>query len=394
MASIIESSSEILKLALGQRSKLLRITLNRPKALNSLVAEQTVHLAKLMPAIASSNEISAVLLEGTGGRAFCAGADIKAVVNNNNKSDIFLGEYITNSWFAKGLNGKPIVALWRGIVMGGGVGLSIFANHRLTTDTVKFAMPETKLGLFPDVGAAFVYLERFTTPSLAAYVGLLSHTLNAADLLAFDFATKIVSEKSLEGLSESLFNSDKPLTHQSIAHSISSLEEPTSIPQPTLTKGVIEKVNHYFDSSLTTVSEVIAKLEAGVKADDTWAKNTLDELNERCPTSCVIWMKQLYELQRYAKEVGYDFRKPDSKLRLKVIRRCFETDYKLTQWCLETDPGRNLYEGARALLIDKTKDTKWHPKTFAETEESLKDMAIPYESLEHNHLGLLLPSII
>jgi len=165
------------------------ITLDRPRALNALSHAMVLRLHALLDQVEADATLRAVVLRGEGPKAFCAGGDVIALAHSVRDGealhrDFFLDEYRLD-WRLHTF-GKPVVAFMHGIVMGGGMGLAQGAALRLVADSVRIAMPETRIGLIPDVGASF-FFARMPAP-LAAYLALSGAHLGASDALFVNFA--------------------------------------------------------------------------------------------------------------------------------------------------------------------------------------------------------------
>jgi enoyl-CoA hydratase/carnithine racemase len=189
-----------------QRKNLLVIDLNRPKALNALNTEMCQEMKKLLTTkinAASSkpeDQIGAFLLRGRGGKAFCAGGDIKTLFMNTSTvpdaaEKFFRSEYKMN--YLLGTSLKPQISFWDGIVMGGGVGISILGEFRIATEKATFAMPETAIGIFPDVGSS-AWLPHLQE-GFGSYIGLTGVRLNAADLVITNLATHFINRQVYRG---------------------------------------------------------------------------------------------------------------------------------------------------------------------------------------------------
>ena len=175
------------------------ITLNRPKALNALNLNMAIQFLDKLKEWESDNKIERVLLLGEG-KHFCAGGDVKSVHLSGPfsklKEEFFSTEYSLNLQIKN--FPKPYLSIWQGVVMGGGVGLSIYGDYRIATDSTKFAMPETSIGFFPDVGGSF-FLARLEN-NLGKYLGLTGEIVQGKDLLNFNLATHYCPENKINNL--------------------------------------------------------------------------------------------------------------------------------------------------------------------------------------------------
>ncbi|MGH6930239.1 MAG: enoyl-CoA hydratase/isomerase family protein, partial [Dongiaceae bacterium] len=177
------------------------VTLDRPQALNALTLEMARRFDQRLIEWARDPAVAVVVIRSAGGRAFCAGGDIRALYDAGRQNDPYASDFYRTEYR---LNhriktfGKPYVALLDGITMGGGVGLSIHGSHRVVTDRCRFAMPETGIGFFPDVGGSW-FLPR-CPGALGTYLGLTGVRLGAADMLYCGLATHYVPSDDLAAL--------------------------------------------------------------------------------------------------------------------------------------------------------------------------------------------------
>src|SRR4051812_18932683 len=181
------------------------IRLNRPKAINAVTLEMFREVDRALDAFEADPAVGLILLEGAGERGLCAGGDIRALYESSNERGdlgkiLWREEYILNARIAK--FPKPYVAFMDGIVMGGGVGLSAHASHRVVTDRTKLAMPEVGLGFFPDVGGTWLLSQ--APGEIGTYFGLTGQTMNGPDAVYAGFADAVVPAAKLPALREAL----------------------------------------------------------------------------------------------------------------------------------------------------------------------------------------------
>jgi enoyl-CoA hydratase/carnithine racemase len=205
----IETSNE---LKVTQTGSLLKIELNRPRALNALTLQMCLDMKKVYNEhiAPSSSGVNCFIVKGAndgGHSAFCAGGDIKSLYNALNEEtatdsskkieaipgkiyvDFFRHEYALDHMF--GTSEKPQISFWNGVVMGGGVGISVLGEYRVATEKTAFAMPETAIGLFPDVGGS-AWLPHLNEDGYGNYIGLCGPRLKAADVLHAGIATHYI----------------------------------------------------------------------------------------------------------------------------------------------------------------------------------------------------------
>src|SRR6267142_6296734 len=187
------------------------ITLNRPKALNALTHGMILELERVIPRWEKDAAIKAVVLRGAGDRAFCAGGDVTNLYREGTgktsgtlRRDFFRDEYIVNRRIYR--YAKPWISLLDGIDMGGGVGLSAHGSHSVASEKFLFAMPETTIGLFPDVGGGY-FLTRLPG-ALGTFLALTSHRLKAADALWAGIVEAYVPSAKMDELQAALGAAD------------------------------------------------------------------------------------------------------------------------------------------------------------------------------------------
>ncbi len=182
------------------------VTLNRPDALNALNHDMAWSLYEIFMRWKNDPAVGHVVLSSSSSRAFCVGGDIRQVRDcilagdNHAAEQFFQGEYLADLAIAE--FGKPIIVLCDGLVMGGGAGLAQHSSHIIMTETTKFAMPECKIGLFPDVGAS-LFLGRCPVP-IARLLGMTGHVLDGASCIMLGLASAIVPSQNIRYLKQSL----------------------------------------------------------------------------------------------------------------------------------------------------------------------------------------------
>jgi enoyl-CoA hydratase/carnithine racemase len=317
------------------------ITLNRPKALNSLSHGMILEMEKVLPQWEKDPAIKAVVLRGAGDRAFCAGGDVAGLYREmrDNPSgtlrrDFFRDEYIVNRRIYR--FAKPWISLIDGIDMGGGVGLSVHGSHSVATEKFLFAMPETTIGLFPDVGGGY-FLSRLPG-ALGTFLALTSHRLKAADALWAGIVQAYVPSVKLGELQAALGATDLsgPEPNKKVDKVIARFAEDPG--KPTL-PAMMRDVDRCF--SAESLIEIVAKLK---KQGGEWADKQLAALLKLSPISMAITLEQLK----------------------RCANRSFEDtmtiEYRMSQRGMQKD--HDFFEGVRALLIDKDQKPKWNPSTI------------------------------
>ncbi|WVZ49042.1 hypothetical protein U9M48_000424 [Paspalum notatum var. saurae] len=338
-------SDELLVEANGSTCTLI---LNRPKQLNALTSTMIKGLLSCFTAYEKDDGIKLLIMKGNG-RAFCAGGDVVGCIRSMDKeswkwgADFFRNEYLLNYTIATCV--KPQVSyilhsfsLLDGIVMGGGAGVSLHGRFRVATDNTVFAMPETALGHFPDIGASY-FLSRL--PGFyGEYLALSGARLDGAEMLACGLATHFVESKRLPMLEESLEKMDTSNIFAVCGIIDPFAQQPSVKVNSSLNR--FEFINKCF--SKRTVEEIIITLEQEAsKFSDGWLAETINTLKKASPTSLKITLRSIRE--------G----------RTQTVGECLFREYRMVCHVLRGDLSRDLYEGSRAILIDKDRNPKWMP---------------------------------
>ena len=327
-----------------RRGAVALVTLNRPKALNALTTAMCRELDARLAAWAGDPEVAAVIVKGAGERAFCAGGDVVVIYNSGRgdrvaAADFFQAEYRLDRRIFH--YPKPYIALIDGIVMGGGVGVSVHGSHRVATGRTLFAMPETGIGLFPDVGGSH-FLPRLPG-ALGLYLGLTGQRLKAADCLYSGIATHYLESARLPGLAEALAAAGWSGDAEAVADRV--IAGLAGDPGPAPLAEHRAAIDRCF--SRDSVEAVLAALEA--EGGD-WAAATRATLLRRSPTSLKLTFRQLQEGAR----LGFD--------------EAMTMEYRLSQACVA---GHDFLEGVRAAVIDKDRAPKWRPAGLAEVTDEM-----------------------
>ncbi|XP_008685486.1 3-hydroxyisobutyryl-CoA hydrolase, mitochondrial [Ursus maritimus] len=336
------------------------ITLNRPKFLNALNLSMIRHIYPQLKNWEQDPETFLIIIKGAGGKAFCAGGDIRAIseaggANQKIAQDFFREEYMLNN--AIGSCRKPYVALIHGITMGGGVGLSVHGQFRVATEKSLFAMPETAIGLFPDVGGGY-FLPRLQG-ELGYFLALTGFRLKGRDVYVAGIATHFVDSEKLGMLEEDLLALKAP-SKENIADVLDAYHAKSKIDQDKsfILEEHMDKINSWF--SANTVEQIVENLQ---QDGSSFALEQLKVINKMSPTSLKITLRQLKEGSS------------------KTLQEVLTMEYRLSQACMG---GHDFYEGVRAVLIDKDQSPKWKPADLKEvTDEDLNNY---FKSLGSNDL--------
>ncbi|MFN3495033.1 MAG: enoyl-CoA hydratase/isomerase family protein [Hydrogenophaga sp.] len=316
------------------------ITLNRPKALNALSLGMIRWITDALLSWKNNDQVLAVAIRGVNKEgpfgAFCAGGDIRffhqaALGGNPELEDFFTEEYALNHLIHT--YPKPYIAFMDGIVMGGGMGISQGASLRIVTERSRLAMPETNIGLFPDVGGGY-FLSR-CAGHVGEYLALTGRVMEGRESLFAGLADGFIESGRLAGLWASLgqtpFENGAAVERWCASHL--SHEVPPA-PWP------VKDVDAVF--GLPDVSAIVAAL--GASGTD-WARNTLDALRKRSPLMLCVTLEQV----RRARSMGLA---DDLRMERDLVRRSFH---------LRPGAGSETAEGIRALAIDKDHNPRWEP---------------------------------
>jgi len=321
------------------------ISLNRPKAIHALTLEMCHAMSAALREWEHDDAVEAVILDHAEGRGFCAGGDIAmlrdSALNDGGVSGrrFFHDEYQLNHQMFT--YPKPIVAFMDGITMGGGVGISQPAKFRVATENTRFAMPESGIGLFPDVGGGW-YLARIGG-RLGQFLALTGARLDGSEALWTGIATHYVESSMLEDIKARIAQHPERIS--------GILSEPTGTPPEARIKANADKIVRHFTSD--TFEDILASLDKAADAGDDWAAKERDTLGTKSPQTCKVALRQLAESEKLT-----DF---SDNMRM---------EYRIASRVL-TRP--DFAEGVRAVIVDKTNDPKWDPATPEEVTEELLD---------------------
>ncbi|XP_030641756.1 3-hydroxyisobutyryl-CoA hydrolase, mitochondrial isoform X4 [Chanos chanos] len=338
------------------------ITLNRPKALNALNISMIRCMFPQLKKWEKDSETDIVIIKGAGGKAFCAGGDIRAVTEAGKSGDslakdFFREEYILNN--AIGTFQKPYVALIDGITMGGGVGLSVHGHFRVATEKTLFAMPETAIGLFPDVGGGY-FLPRLQG-KLGLFLALTGFRLKGRDVQRAGVATHFVESQKLGALQKELVDLRSP-SMSDVTKLLDSYQEQSTldIEKPFVLQQHIEAINRLFQAD--SVEQIVENLK---NDGSPFAQKQAETLAKMSPTSLKLTFRQL--------QAGATM----------SLQEVLVMEYRLSQACMR---GHDFYEGVRAVLVDKDQSPKWKPSTLAGVSEQSVEES--FASLEERDLRL------
>ncbi|MBX7459674.1 enoyl-CoA hydratase/isomerase family protein [Qipengyuania huizhouensis] len=318
------------------------ISLNRPKALHALTLDMCHAMSAALTEWGASGQVEAVILDHAEGRGFCAGGDINllrhSALNDGGKSgrEFFHDEYQLNHQMMT--YDKPIVAFMDGITMGGGVGIALPCKYRVATEHTRFAMPETGIGLFPDVGGGW-HLSRLGG-RLGQFLALTGARLDGAECVWAGIATHYLpTEKLAEAKARITEHPDR------ISGILSELS--VSPPEARIETN-FDAIKKHFASD--RYEDILASLEAD---DSEWAAKELATLRSKSPQTCKVALRQLAESEK-----------------LDSFADNMRMEYRIASRVL-TRP--DFSEGVRAVIVDKTNDPQWDPATPEGVSDELLD---------------------
>lgn len=318
-----------------------RITLNRPRALNALNRVMCEIMTDALMTWREDDAVRTILIDHAGERGFCAGGDIRMIAESGAGDAVeakafFLTEYRLNHLMV--VYPKPIIAVMDGIVMGGGVGISDPAPFRIVTERTLYAMPETGIGLFPDVGGGW-FLPRMPGET-GIWLALTGARIKAADCLPLEVGTHFIPADQIEAFKAALIQSDEP---------------PAAIVSRFATDPGASPLDPYREAmdrcfAPDTVEAIFAALEA--EGTD-WAEGQLKMLRSKSPQSLKVSLRQMRAgagMASFAEVMGMEY-----ALGGRIVRT------------------HDFQEGVRSVIIDKDNDPHWKPATLAGVTEAMLD---------------------
>ena len=317
------------------------LSLNRPKAIHALNQAMDHAMTQALLAWRDDPAVKAVIIDHAEGRGFCAGGDIaflrNSALTDGGKSGLrfFYEEYQLNHLLMT--YPKPVVAFMDGITMGGGVGISQPAKFRVATEHTRFAMPESGIGLFPDVGGGW-HLSRLPG-RMGQFLALTGARLDGAECLWTGLATHYLPSEALAEAKERIAHGHEP------GQVLSAL---SVTPPPPKIEAHAAAIARHFASD--RYEDILASLEAD---DSEWAAKELAALHTKSPQTCKVALRQLHDSLLCA-----DF------------AANMVMEYRIASRVL-TLP--DFAEGVRAVIVDKTGDPQWNPATAEDVTDALID---------------------
>ena len=326
------------------------IKLNRPKALNALTLSMVRAIHPQMIKWEKSKSIKSVAIIAEGEKAFCAGGDIRALhdwgKNNDKKATGFYEEeYILNQYIKR--YPKPYISFVNGIVMGGGVGLSVHGSHRIAGENYSFAMPETGIGLFPDVGGTY-FLSRLKH-NAGVYLALTGSRIKARDAIFLGTANHFVHSKNFNDIIKALSQSDD-------VNSI--IKQFEADPGKSDFEEISTLCNKVFAGD--SIEKIISNL---IKENSDLSKKFLSTIHTKSPTAIKIALKSL----RLGSKLNFE--------------ECMKMEFRMVNRVMRD---HDFYEGVRALIIDKDNKPNWSPEKINDVKDDFVNEF--FNSLDNNEL--------
>jgi enoyl-CoA hydratase len=315
------------------------VTLNRPKALNAVTHGMVLALRAQLDAWANDPAVTRVAITAAGERAFSAGGDIRALYDlgkagrQSEALQFWRDEYPLNAAIKRFR--KPYVALIDGIVMGGGVGVSVHGSHRVAGDRFSFAMPEVSIGFFPDVGATW-FLPRMPG-EIGTYCALTGERFGIADGVGAGIATHCIPSARFPALLEGLAGAVP------VDAVLSAFSEPAGEGPILSRRAAIDRL--FAGNRVEDILNALDREAGSVSADADWASKTAALMRTKSPTSLKLALAQV------RRGAGWDF------------ETCMRAEFRIVSRIIHD---HDFYEGVRAVIVDKDNRPQWQPATLAE----------------------------
>lgn len=349
-------------------------TLNIEKALNALNIEMVQSLTQQLTTWRDDNSIAAVVLDGAGEKAFCAGGDVRAIyhaavatpgVVTAQATDFFSQEYQLD--YLLHTFAKPVVVWGDGIVMGGGLGLMAGASHRVVTEHSRIAMPEVTIGLYPDVGGSY-FLNRMPGKS-GLFLGMTAYNMNGADAHYVGIGNHYLNRDDKELLYDAMatidWSDDKALNHEMLHALIDDMQADCKTPLAESQLRVNQtQIDELMSGDLPAIVERVSSLDSEIKQTQPWLAKACKVMLAGSPISLALVHKQA--------QLGTDM----------TLAEVFKFELGLSvNCCAKAD----FAEGVRALLIDKDRNPNWLYKDVASVPNELlvSLMQSPWDENDH-----------
>uniref|UniRef100_A0AAV1T4X6 3-hydroxyisobutyryl-CoA hydrolase n=1 Tax=Peronospora matthiolae TaxID=2874970 RepID=A0AAV1T4X6_9STRA len=391
-----KATSSFADVLYGQDTGVRTVQFNRPEKLNALTLPMTQHLTHRLQKIEANTTVNAVVFSGNGGKAFCAGGDIRALADNGKDPatrhvalDFFRHEYRLNYLLAT--TEKPIISFLNGVTMGGGVGLSMHGKFVVATEKTLFAMPETAIGFFPDVGASYLlprlgrrlsegqdYVadvpksQALKGQGLGTYLALTGERLKGHEVIGLGLATHYLPTSEYETLVHHLTGLEfaEHVTQEErdeiIHEALEELETDEAFQE--IDPEYLETIESIFGAlnENDTMEGIYERLE---KLNTEWSNETLTTLKKMSPLSLKVTLEQMRQGAA------------------KTYAECFQMEYRMATRMMENP---DFFEGVRSVVVDKDHDPKWAKRDI--TKVTPKEVEAFFEPLDTDQELILYPS--
>jgi enoyl-CoA hydratase len=317
-----------------------RVTLNRPKALNSLTLGMVREIVPALRAWASDPAVELVLVDGAGDKALCAGGDVRWLYDSRGDGSKDARTFWREEYALDALIGrypKPYVAFMDGIVMGGGIGLSAHGRHRIVTERSQLAMPETSIGLVPDVGGSWLLAR--APGEVGVYLGLIGERMRGAGTIYAGFADSFVPSARLGELAAALCEAKG----SEVAQVIARFAEPPPASELAGHRAAIDRTFGF--DTVAAIRDALGR-EGGA-----WAEKTLKSFDERSPLCLSIALAAI----RKARTLG-------------SLEQALQMEFRI---CTHLFEHGEFVEGVRALIVDKDRKPRWNPTRIEEVTPAM-----------------------
>jgi enoyl-CoA hydratase len=336
MPTLLEEANEII---IAEQGAAGCVTLNRPQRRNALSTAMRAQFAEALPRWVRDPNVYAVVIASASPGAFCAGGDLRELASWGRTSKLkarssLAAEYALN-WRLECFT-KPTISLIDGLVVGSGVGITLYGTHRVAGANYRFAMPETQIGLFPDDGVCHAFARM--PHHLGMYLALTGRAIGPADAYQLGLATHVIAASEFCAIKAAIAEAEP------VDAVLDSRHRP---PDRGDLEAVTDVIARCFGAD--SVAEIIARLGEERGAQRAWAAAVAADLLGRSPTSLKLTHRHL----RRARE--HD------------LRATLVENYRIAHACLE---GADFYEGVRAVVIDKDGAPRWQPARLEDVTEA------------------------
>lgn len=325
-----------------QKGASVLVTLDRPQALNALTTAMRARIGAAIPRIARDANTYAVIIQSASPKAFSAGGDVREIVTWAREQPTEARRSIWDEygfcWLMECFS-KPTVSLIDGVVMGSGVGLSVYNTHRVAGERYRFAMPETAIGLFPDDGVSFVLSQ--LPDEVGVFLGLTGRAIGRADAYRLGLATHCVGAARFEEIRAGLADA------QTVDPLLAGLHEDPGEGEIAPHREVIARC-----FAGATVEDIMARLRSEKYAGKAFAESALAELERASPLSLKLTLRHIREAK------------------VRGLRQTLMLDYRLACRALED---HDFFEGVRAKIIEKDNAPRWRPARVEDVTDAMVD---------------------